>query len=100
MVWPIVKEAIENSIRKVDCTVSWKHGNIHEEFKVQTFWTDPVALTQLPQAGGEFTEQDDPSGSNEEGGEGGTDPGGAPGGSSTAPRPTVSGPGMGSMKGG
>jgi general secretion pathway protein I len=101
MVWPIVKEAIENSIRKVDCTVSWKAGNINEEFKVQTFWTDPVALTQLPAAGGEFTEQDDPSGNNEGGSESGTDPSGA-GGGSTAPRPAVGGPGMtgGSMKGG
>ncbi len=91
MVWPIVKAAIENSIRKVDCKVTWKNGKIEEEFAVQTFWTDPTALQQLPGAGGEFTDQDDDSGTSE-GGEGG-DPGAGPGGG-TQPRPTVGGPGL------
>jgi prepilin-type N-terminal cleavage/methylation domain-containing protein len=68
MVWGIVKHAIENSIRKVDCTVMWQQGNIPQEFTLQTFWTNPAALQQLPSAGGEFTEEDDPSSSNEEGG--------------------------------
>jgi prepilin-type N-terminal cleavage/methylation domain-containing protein len=101
MVWPIVKHAIENSIRKVDCTVRWQQGNIPQEFLLQTFWTDPAALQQLPGAGGEFTDADDPSGTNEEGGgpATGESPTGGPmlpprrGGGSTAP-------GMGPSMGG
>jgi prepilin-type N-terminal cleavage/methylation domain-containing protein len=69
-VWSIVKHAIEASIRKVDCTVTWQQGNIEQEFMLQTFWTDPAGLQQLPGAGGEFTDADDPSGANEEGGAG------------------------------
>lgn len=98
MVWPLVKAAIENSIRKVDCTVSWKNGTIDEEFVIQTFWTDPAALQQLPGAGGEFTEEDDNSGEaeGEEGG-GGSAPGGPGGGGGGGgrggPRPAVGGPG-------
>lgn len=76
MVWSLVKVAIENSIRKVDCTVTWQQGNIEQEFMVQTFWTNPQALQQLPGAGGEFTDEDDPSGQSEEGPAGG---GGRPG---------------------
>jgi type II secretion system protein I len=96
MVWPLVKSAIENSIRKVDCTVTWKNGTIVEEFRVQTFWTDPAALLQMPSAGGEFSDQDDGSGESEGGGErdrGGssTAPGGRGGGQ---PRPGLTGPGM------
>lgn len=79
MVWPLVKAAIENSIRKVDCTVTWQQGNIPQEFKLQTFWTDPAALQQLPSAGGEFTDEDDPSANNEEGGSGGPSSGGGSG---------------------
>jgi hypothetical protein len=73
-VWGIVKHAIENSIRKVDCTITWQQGNIGQEFMLQTFWTDPAALQNLPGAGGEFTDADDPSGTGEEGtgGAGGT----------------------------
>ncbi len=62
MVWPIVKTAIENSIRKVDCTISWQSGEITQEFEIQTFWTDPAALLNLPGAGGEFKDEDDDSG--------------------------------------
>ncbi|MFO7564665.1 MAG: prepilin-type N-terminal cleavage/methylation domain-containing protein [Enhygromyxa sp.] len=97
MVWPLIKAAIENSIRKVDCTVKWKNGTIDEEFVVQTFWTDPVALQQLPGAGGEFTEQDDPSGQNDEDSSGdGSAPGGGGGrgGGRGRPRPGLGGPGM------
>lgn len=75
-VWGLVKSAIENSIRKVDCTVTWQQGTIEQEFKLQTFWTNPAALAQLPAAGGEFTDEDDPSGESEEGGK--------PGGSGTS----------------
>lgn len=74
MVWPIVKSAIENSIRKSWCTVRWTlDGEIRksqqddtlcgeDEFQcmsVATFWTDPAALLNLPAAGGEVTEDDD-----------------------------------------
>jgi type II secretion system protein I len=102
MVWPIVKAAIESSIRKVDCTVFWKNGTIDEEFTVQTFWTDPAALQQLPGAGGEFTDEDDNSGEDEgEGEQGGeSGPGGGRGGGrgGGGPRPAVGGPGgTGSM---
>lgn len=80
MVWPIVKQAIESSIRKVDCTVTWKQGkDIEQEFAIQTFWTDPSALLQLPSAGGEFTDEDDDSGEGEDGGSS------APGGPSAVP---------------
>jgi type II secretion system protein I len=96
LVWPIVKAAIENSIRKVTCTVYWTTGNIPYEYDVQTFWTNPEALKQLPGAGGEFSEADDPSG--QEPGEGGTD---KPGGGGTLP-PSMGGstaPNTGSMGG-
>jgi len=75
IVWPIIKSAIENSIRRASCTVFWKNGKVDEEFDVITFWTDPKGLTQIPQMGGEYTEEDDKSG--EDGG--GSDPGGRPG---------------------
>lgn len=96
MVWPLVKAAIENSIRRVECTVSWTSGTLEEEFKVQTFWTDPMALQQLPGAGGEFTEADDDSGTSEGdsgGGSGDSTGGGGRGGRGGA-RPAVGGPGM------
>lgn len=99
IVWPIVKAAIENSIRKVDCTVMWKQGKIDQEFTIQTFWTDPSALLQLPGAGGEFTEEDDKS-SEENTGTSGAGTSGT-GTSGTGPRPAVpGGAGTGTMKGG
>jgi type II secretion system protein I len=75
LVWPIVKNAIESSIRKVTCTITWTSGNIEQEYDVQTFWTDPAGMTALPGAGGEFTDADDPSGTEGEG-EGSGRPGG------------------------
>ncbi len=102
MVWPIVKGAIEMSIRKVSCTVTWTDGAIEHDFKVETFWTDPKALTQLPQTG-ETSEDDDtrdgggpgqPGQGRDRGpgGTGGTRPGG---GSGTPAAPTVpKGPGI------
>lgn len=59
MVWPIVKGAIEQSIRKSSCRVIWIDGKIEQDFTVETFWTDPKQLMQLPQAGGEVDETDD-----------------------------------------
>ena len=98
MVWPIVKGAIENSIRKVSCTVFWSDGKVHHDFEVATFWTDTTRLLSIPEAGGEVGEDDDtdqpdpggsqPGGGGRPGGGGGGKPGG--GGSST--KPTV-GPG-------
>jgi hypothetical protein len=88
MVWPIVKAAIENSIRKATCTVYWRDGKIEHDFEVATFWTDASKLASLPQAGGEAGEEDDtepepgedPQGGGGAGGAGG--PGGrGPGGS-------------------
>lgn len=101
LVWPMVKEAIEGSIRKVTCTVFWKTGTIEYEYDVQTFWTNPEALKQLPGAGGEFTDADDQS-EGEPGSEGG---GGRPGGGGGGGRPPsmgggTSAPGGGMMSGG
>lgn len=69
MVWPMVKAAIEQSIRKASCKVVWMDGNVEHDFEVMTFWTDPTQLTQLPQLGGEAGEGDDVPG--EDGGGGG-----------------------------
>jgi prepilin-type N-terminal cleavage/methylation domain-containing protein len=81
MVWPIVKEAIEQSIRKAWCTVrwspdgkprrqsdEWECGEAENEcLTVATFWTDPEKLKTLPQLGGEIEPEDD----GEDGGDGG-----------------------------
>ncbi len=75
MVWPIIKEAIERAIRKAHCTVYWTDGNIQRDFRVDTFWTDPSALTQLPALGGEAGEEED-----SEDGDDGDGAGGAGGG--------------------
>lgn len=64
IVWPMIKNAIENSIRRASCTVYWKNGKIEEEFDVVTFWSDPKGLTQMPDLGGEYSEADDKSGEN------------------------------------
>jgi len=98
MVWGMVKVAIENSIRKVDCTVRWKQGKIEQEFLVQTFWTDAQGLLNLPGAGGEFGDDDDASGEDEGGS--GSSGGGASGGSGPKTRPGLSGsPGLAGGKG-
>lgn len=81
MVWPMVKSAIEQSIRRASCTVSWKDGeNLPpHEFEVMTFWTDTSKLDQIQQAGGEVGEEDDtedPDASGGAGGQGGSTPGG------------------------
>lgn len=88
MVWPVIKGAIEQAIRKASCKVIWTDGALTQDFTVETFWTDPKQLLQLPQAGGEVDEEDDvnPDGDPTEPGSGST---GKPGGSS-AP----AGPGM------
>jgi prepilin-type N-terminal cleavage/methylation domain-containing protein len=92
MVWPIVKEAIEQSIRKAWCTVRWsadgkrrnhddawecaEHEN--ECLTISTFWTDPEKLKTLPRLGGEVGSDD--GGRGEDGGEdGGRGAGGAGG---------------------
>ncbi len=60
MVWPMVKGAVERSIRKATCTVTWDIGNPEpEEFAVSTFWTDASKLKDVPPAGGEADEGDD-----------------------------------------
>ncbi|MEE9386281.1 MAG: prepilin-type N-terminal cleavage/methylation domain-containing protein [Nannocystaceae bacterium] len=65
MVWPIAKGAIENSIRKADCTAFWSDGEIEHDVRVATFWAEAERLRQLPGMGGEATDEDDapPSGS-------------------------------------
>jgi len=99
MVWPIVKAAVEQSIRKASCTVVWSDGNIEHDATVSTFWTDPKQLLQLPQTG-ETTEDDDvredptqPGG----GGGGGRD-GGGKGGEGGGVRPGITPTGGGSTR--
>ncbi len=79
MVWPVVKGAVERSIRKASCTIYWKDGNIDHDFEVTTFWTNPQALTELPGMGGEQGEEDDVRGGGAGGGGGSTGRGGAGG---------------------
>ncbi len=71
MVWPIVKSAIENAIRKASCTVTVPDGKVEHEFVVSTFWVDTTKLDQIPQLGGEATDG---------GGAGGAGGGAVPGG--------------------
>lgn len=95
MVWPIIKEAIEQSIRKSWCTVRWsEEGGGRKKRRtmgdadfcgededscltVMTYWTDSSKLMQLPSAGGEADETDDVD---DGGGEDGGTPGGGGGG--------------------
>lgn len=74
LVWTPVKQAIERSIRKVKCTVTWKDGDRQEEFIVNTFWADPEKLKTLPGLGGEAKEGD--LGDGKDGGAGGGGAGG------------------------
>jgi Tfp pilus assembly protein PilV len=111
MVWPMIKEAIEQSIRKSWCTVRWesdiggkRRTQGDEQFcgedennclTLMTFWTDPTKLMQLPSAGGEAGEDDE--GEDDDGGgggDGGRDSGKGPGG------PGGGGPGGGIGPGG
>lgn len=104
MVWPIIKEAIEQSIRKSWCTVRWNPSGRKVKrsdepqcgedelscLTIMTFWTDPAKLSQLPALGGEADESDDDPDA------GGGDDGGAPSGGEGGPRiPTVGGGGRG-----
>ena len=36
MVWPMIKQAIERSIRKVKCTVFWRDGSLQNEYTIYT----------------------------------------------------------------
>jgi len=83
MVWPMIKQAIERSIRKVKCTVYWKDGSLQNEYTIYTFWADPEKLKTLPGLGGEAKEGDeDADGQPDQPGGGGPASGGK-GGSST-----------------
>ncbi len=96
-VWPIVKNAIEQSIRKVTCDILWKNGDRQEVLTLETYWTEPANLTKLPDMGGEFTEEDDQSGSGDGGGgaSSGAGRGGGGGGGSRPSGPTGSRPSTG-----
>ena len=85
MVWPIVKAAVEQSIRKASCRVVWSDGNIAHDLELQTFWTDPKQLSQLPQTGeaGEEDDARDDGGGDGDGGKDGAGGGGGRGGGST-----------------
>jgi len=87
MVWPIVKEAIEQSIRKAWCTVRWSPDgkkrnqsdawecaeDEYECLTVATFWTDPEKLKTLPQLGGEAGDEGEgEDGGGEDDGRGGS----------------------------
>jgi len=90
LVWPMVKKSIENSIRKVTCTVTWQEGATKHEMEVSTFWTDPERLSAVPGLGGEEVPGED----EESGGAGAA---GAAGGST---RPSGPGGELGGMRGG
>ena len=86
MVWPMIKQAIERSIRKVKCTVFWKDGSLQNEYSIYTFWADPEKLKTLPGLGGEAKEDDADAqggkpggGGSGEAGKGGAAPAGAAG---------------------
>ncbi len=81
LVWPVVKQGIERSIRKVQCTVYFKNGTVDEEYTLETFWTDPEQLKVLPQLGGEDM------GDGGDGGDGGGAGAGPGGGGATGTRP-------------
>lgn len=110
MVWPVVKQAIERSIRKVKCTVFWKDGNTPKEYSIYTFWADPEKLKTIPGLGGEAKEGDDdepqdggdkPGGGGKQGAQGAggaTGTGTSGGGMTTTGRP--GGGGAGAMSGG
>lgn len=95
MVWPIIKGAIEQSIRKSSCKVYWSDGKLEHDFTVETYWTDPKQLANLPQAGGEVDETDDSR-------DDGTDPNGTGTGGGRGGSPTTGGvkPGGGMSPGG
>jgi prepilin-type N-terminal cleavage/methylation domain-containing protein len=95
MVWPVIKGAIEQAIRKSSCKVIWKDGALEQDFTVETFWTDPKQLLQLPQAGGEVDEDD----GTRPDGEPGADPSGA-GGSGSGTKPTAPSTGGAGTRGG
>jgi general secretion pathway protein I len=80
-VWPIVKTALENSIRKQTCTVRWKNGKVQEEFSVVSYTVNTTRLLGIPEAGGETTEADDDSSDGPTQGSTGANgqPGGGPG---------------------
>jgi prepilin-type N-terminal cleavage/methylation domain-containing protein len=91
MVWPMIKQAIERSIRKVSCTVYWKDGSIPNEYGISTFWADPEKLKTLPGLGGEAKEGDEADVPG--GGAGGAGGAGGSGGSQTGPSGSVTGSG-------
>lgn len=96
MVWPVVKAAIENAIRKASCTVFWHDGNIEHDFEVTTYWAEPERLMQIPELGGETTDEDDQSADEEPG----AGPGGGPGRPGGGRRPGGAGrPGGGARPG-
>ncbi len=106
MVWPMIKQAIERSIRKVKCTVFWKDGNLQNEYTIYTFWADPEKLKTLPGLGGEAKEGDEDADGNADGkggaagGGGKSDATGTAGGSGAGIRPpSMGGTGRGGAMG-
>lgn len=91
MVWPMIKQAIERSIRKVKCTVFWKDGSLQNEYTIYTFWADPEKLKTLPGLGGEAKEGDEDA-------EGGDGKGGNPGGAGKGDSSTGTAGGGGGMR--
>ncbi len=49
----MIKGVLENAIRKVTLTVSWKVGNSPESFQVICYFTDPKAVDQAMPGGGQ-----------------------------------------------
>jgi len=113
MAWPIIKGAIEQSIRKAWCTVRWspdgERAKLSDEWMcedaenecltIATFWTDPAALDQLPTMGGAVGDDEDgDDGGMDDGGggdRGGGDRGGGPPSSGRGKGQSAQPPGMG-----
>lgn len=76
LVWPMVKAAIEQSIRKVTCKVTWPDGREKGELALSTYWTDPEKLSKIPKMGGEAVPGEEGGGGDQSGagGRGGSGP--------------------------
>ncbi|MEZ4450205.1 MAG: type II secretion system protein [Nannocystaceae bacterium] len=84
LVWPMVKAAIEQSIRKVTCKITWPDGREKGELSLSTYWTDPEKLSKIPKMGGEAVPGEDDDGAGGGAGGRGGGAGGRGGSGSTA----------------
>jgi prepilin-type N-terminal cleavage/methylation domain-containing protein len=89
LAWPLVKGAIEQSIRKASCVVRWKDGKIAHDVALETYWTDPTRMQAVPELGGEAEDADE---ANKTDGSETAPAGGAAGGGGARPSRGLGGP--------